>query len=314
VVLASYQATMRTLGSLPSEAAATRLSEILEGDGIANQCEPEDDGTVSIWVLDEEKLGRGAEIFRRFRETPDAPEFRQLANKGRETRSREARLLAARRSTVADTARIGYEREYQGFAYVPMALIVLCAAVAIYSQFGADDSALAPFRISNYRWTKGGVWENVINGEHGAFLAEVRQGQVWRLVTPILIHFGWLHLLFNLFMLRDLGTIIENRLGPGYLGFFVLLLAILSNLAEYAWAGQPTFGGMSGVVYGLFGFWWIRGKYDGAAIWPINQTTVQILLIWYVLCLVGIIGSIANVAHTAGLVLGMAWGYLSARK
>jgi GlpG protein len=312
---ASYQAAMRTLGSLPSEAAALRLSEILDGEGIANQCESEDDGTVSIWVLDEEKIARGAELLRRFRETPEAPELRQLGSKGRENRAREARSTAARRSTVADTARIGYEREYHGIAYVPIALIVLCIAVAIYSQVGKDDRALAPLRISNYAWVKsGGWWENVLNGEHGTFLAEVRAGQVWRLVTPILIHFGLLHLVFNMFMLRDLGTIIENRLGAIYLGVFVLVLAILSNVAEYAWAGRPNFGGMSGVVYGLFGFWWIRGKYDGGAIWPINQTTVQILLIWYVLCLVGIIGAIANVAHTAGLVLGMAWGYLSARK
>jgi len=310
----SYQASMRTLGSLPSEAAATRLSEILDGEGIANQFEHEEDGTVSVWVLDEEKLPRGAEIFRDFRETPESAELRQLASKGRENRTREARSTASRRSTVADSARIGYEREYQGFAYVPMALIVLCIALAIYSQLGADGRALAPFRISNYRWLKSGVWENIINGEHGRFLEEVRAGQVWRLVTPILIHFGWLHLIFNMFMLRDLGTIIENRLGAVYLAVFVVVVAILSNLAQYSWGGQPTFGGMSGVVYGLFGFWWIRGKYDGAAIWPINPTTVQILLIWYVLCLIGIIGSIANLAHTAGLLVGGAWGYLSARK
>jgi GlpG protein len=306
---------MRTLGSLPSEAAATRLSDILHGEGIANECEHEDDGTVSIWVLDDEKMARANDIFRRFRESPDATEFRDLANKGKEHRVREARADAARRSTVADAARIGYEREYQAFAYVPMTLIVLCVAIAIYSQMGKDQHALAPFQISNYAHAeKAGGWEQIFNGEPGPFLAEVRQGQLWRLVTPILIHFGWLHLIFNMFMLRDLGTIIENRLGALYLSFFVLAVAILSNLAQYAWTGNPLFGGMSGVVYGLFGFWWIRGKFDRSAIWPINPTTVQILLIWYVLCLVGIIGSIANVAHTVGLAAGIAWGYLSGRK
>ena len=306
---------MRTLGSVPSEAAAARLSDILHGEGIANEFEPEDDGTFSIWVLDDEKMTRGNAIFRRFQEAADAPEFRDLASKGREQRVREERAVAARRSTVADAARIGYEREYQGFAYVPMALIVLCVAVAIYSQLGKDRPALSPLRISNYELAdESRTWSHITTGERGAFLAEVRSGEVWRLVTPMLIHLGWLHLLFNMFMLRDLGSIIENRLGPLYLTLFVLALAILSNVGEYAATGNPRFGGMSGVVYGLFGFWWIRGKFDRAASWPINPTTVQILLIWYVLCLIGIIGSIANVAHTIGLAAGMAWGYLSARK
>jgi GlpG protein len=146
------------------------------------------------------------------------------------------------------------------------------------------------------------------------FLAEVRAGQVWRLLTPIFVHFGPIHLLFNVFMLRDLGTFIENRLGVTYLAVLTIVIAVLSNIAQFAWTGRPIFGGLSGVVYGLFGFLWMRGKFDRYAIWPLSKATIQILLIWYVLCLTNLISSVANVVHTVGLAVGMAWGYLSARR
>jgi GlpG protein len=306
---------MRTVGNLASDAAARRLSDILYVEGIENQVDAEDDGSFSIWVLDDEGMVRGAELFQQFKANPEAPEFRDTSTRARQQRARESRAAEARRSTVADTARIGYEREFRGVAYVPLILIVLCVAVAIYSRFGVEARSLEILRISNYeRDAPSGRWLLRKTNTNGMFLAEVRAGQVWRLVTPALLHFTLLHLVFNMFMLRDLGTFLENRLGTPYLAVLVIVLAILSNIGQLAWSGDPNFGGMSGVVYGLFGFWWIRGKFDRYANWSLNKTTVQILLIWYVLCLTNLISSVANAAHTVGLVVGMAWGYLSARK
>jgi GlpG protein len=305
----AYHSAMRTIGSLDSEAAAHRFADILYVEGIENQVDPEDDGTFSIWVMEEEKIARGAELLQRFRSDSSAAEFRDSPARARQLRARDARLADARRSTVADTARIGYEREFRGFAYLPLALIVASIAVAIYSRFGNDHRALQPFFISNYiRDPQRGIWQP------GSFLAEVRAGQVWRLVTPIFIHFGPIHLLFNVLMLRDLGTFVENRLGIVYFAVLATVIAVLSNIAQFAWTGRPDFGGLSGLVYGLFGFLWMRGKFDRGGNWPLSKATIQILLIWYVLCLTNLISSVANTAHTVGLGVGMLWGYLSARK
>jgi GlpG protein len=110
--------------------------------------------------------------------------------------------------------------------------------------------------------------------------------------------------------LYDLGGMVEARQGRLRLGLIVLVIAVLSNLGQY-WMAGPIFGGMSGVVYGLLGYVWMRGKFDPASGLFLHQTTVLMMLIWFFVCLFGWVGRVANTAHAVGLVVGMAWGYLS---
>src|SRR6266404_2871624 len=78
-------------------------------------------------------------------------------------------------------------------------------------------------------------------------LPEIRHGQIWRLFTPMFIHFNPLHIFFNMLWLRDLGSMIEGRQSSGLLAILVLVIAAGSNLAEYYFGHEPNFGGMSGV-------------------------------------------------------------------
>ena len=74
--------------------------------------------------------------------------------------------------------------------------------------------------------------------------------------------------------------------------------------------GAPAFGGMSGVVYGLFGYVWIKSTFCPEPGFATSQGTVIILLGWLFLCMTGAIGPIANIAHVVGLVVGMAVAYV----
>ncbi len=182
------------------------------------------------------------------------------------------------------------------FSKVSVALIAICALVTLTSGFGASMEVLNPLFIAS------------INSEG---LQEIFGGQVWRLVTPIFIHFGIMHFAFNMLWVWDLGRLIEYKKGMGFYIGFVLLVGIFSNLAQYVMTQAPNFGGMSGVVYGMFGYIWIMGRLDPRFGVAMSQQTVVMMLVWFVLCWTGLLGSIANWAHTGGLLAGMAWAYAS---
>jgi GlpG protein len=143
------------------------------------------------------------------------------------------------------------------------------------------------------------------------WLPAVLHGEVWRLVTPIFVHFGIWHLLFNLLWLFQLGSMIERRLGTGSLAALVLGTATVSNLAQALVSG-PNFGGMSGVVYALAGYVWMRGKHDPNTDVYLDPQSIQWLAIWLVICFTGLLGPVANTAHLVGLLAGAAWGRLDA--
>jgi membrane associated rhomboid family serine protease len=191
-----------------------------------------------------------------------------------------------------------FMRKIKPYSYVSIGLIGISIAVAFVSGLGTSFSALQSLLISA--------------PDHGV-LSDILSGQVWRLITPIFIHFGLMHLVFNALWVWDLGIVIENKKGLWFYGSFVLVVAIISNLAQYLLAGSPLFGGLSGVVYGLFAYVWIRGRFDANFDAGVRKATVNMMLAWFVLCWTGLLGPIANWAHTAGLFAGAAWAYLECR-
>jgi len=142
---------------------------------------------------------------------------------------------------------------------------------------------------------------------------DILSGEAWRLVTPMFVHFGVLHILFNMMWLWDLGGALETLKGRAFLGAFVVATGIASNVAQYALTGSPLFGGMSGVVYGLLGYAWMQSRFNPAFGLALHKSTVTMMLVWYVLCWTGMLGPIANWAHTAGLAMGIAWGFVAAQ-
>ncbi|KAB2637764.1 MAG: rhomboid family intramembrane serine protease [Verrucomicrobia bacterium] len=142
-------------------------------------------------------------------------------------------------------------------------------------------------------------------------LADIKRGQAWRLVTPTLLHFGIMHLVFNMMWLWQFGLVLEMRFGwRRFLGL-VLAVAALSNLAQGLGSGS-NFGGMSGVNYGLFGFLLLRAKLHPNPQFTINPNTVAFMLIWLVVCFTGLVGHVANTTHVVGFLAGAAIGTANA--
>ena len=117
-----------------------------------------------------------------------------------------------------------------------------------------------------------------------------------------------MHLLFNMYWTFILGRMIETRRGTLKIGLMVLVIAVASNIGQFL-AVSPSFGGMSGVVFGLFGYVWMKTRFEPELGMFLSQLTIMIMIAFFFICMTGIVGNIANWAHGVGLVVGVLLGY-----
>jgi GlpG protein len=292
---------MRLIGYLPTESSARTFADYLYVQGIDNLIEDHKGDGWGVWVKDEDKVEPAVGLLSTFRANPTDSKYQAGAKGAAQLRADAEKSEAAYRKKVTDRRHLFRPLTAYGFGPLTFVLIVISVVVAIFSKVGYDIEPVKWLFITDFDT----MWDPT--------LPEIRHGQVWRLITPIFIHFGPLHILFNMLWLRDLGSMIEGRQSSLQLFLLVLVIAAVSNLAQCYSLG-PDFGGMSGVVYGLFGYIWIRGKFDPGSGLYLHPSTVTMMIVWFFACLVGIIPHVANMAHGAGLAVGMAWGYLSSLK
>jgi len=143
-------------------------------------------------------------------------------------------------------------------------------------------------------------------------------GELWRPFTCALLHGNLIHALFNIYWLAIFGPTLENWLGSYKTLALIVLLAYISSLAQYMlgnWfvdlSEQHGLVGLSGVVYGMFGLLWVGGWHRAELRAICNEMVAQGMIAWFVFCIVATYLDwlrIANIAHGAGLVLGMLIG------
>ena len=186
-------------------------------------------------------------------------------------------------------------------APLTMALIVLsiCGFALVYFPFSSQWVSEFTFMPYSFRGTQIEFYQHV--------------GEYWRFITPAFLHFGWLHIVFNCLWLWDLGVRVERVMGSVNMLLLFLVIALVSNAAQFIYGGPSVFGGMSGVVYGLLGFSWAGSLCQPN--WQIRPPNpVMIFMVgWLILCVLGVVevlafGAVANAAHVGGLVVGVCLG------
>ena len=191
------------------------------------------------------------------------------------------------------------------FKSTPITLMVLISTllVALFSQLGSQLEAVAWFSFFPLVLD---TQAYLVTGFDHLWL------QPWRLISPMLLHFGWLHLVFNVLWWLDLGRRIEcqSRL---LLVVLLLFTSVAANVAQ-AWQVASLFGGLSGVIYGLLGYIWVMDRYNPVR-YHLPQNILIFMLLWLLLGISGLFpalgfGDMANMAHIGGLVAGVAWGFM----
>ncbi len=300
---------MRQIGSIEKQEDAERFSDYLLASGIPNMVE-ESAGGWAVWVENDDHLDRAGGELKAFQSKPGDSQYTDAARAAEKVRvEQKKKQERLRRHHIDVRTRLGTPKQYARPVTLTLAAISILAAFA--TRLGGEISPVMEWML---------IAQPHLSPEGFVFavdpLASLKQGQVWRIITPIFLHFGHfgiLHLLFNMIWLMDLGSMIETRRSSLFLIGLVLGAAILSNVGQLFWSG-PFFGGMSGVVYALFGYVWIKGKYQPHLGMMMHQQTVWIMMAWLFLCMTGVIGNVANTAHVIGLIVGGVVAYVPVAK
>jgi membrane associated rhomboid family serine protease len=131
----------------------------------------------------------------------------------------------------------------------------------------------------------------------------------WALFSTAIVHFQIPHLLFNLAAFLALGQIVELTAGRIRFAILLPLLAWMASFSQLYFEHAPGIG-LSGVVYGVFGFMLGAAPVNPFYLWFVRKNAAM-LIGWAVLCLVFTqfkIMNIANAAHFGGLIFGALCG------
>jgi rhomboid protease GluP len=134
------------------------------------------------------------------------------------------------------------------------------------------------------------------------------EGEYWRLVSPIFIHGGFAHMLFNSFSLVLFGPALEQLIGRTKFILLYLTTGIAANIATLALEPLTyTHVGSSGAIFGLFGFYISIITFRKAMLSRENsQTIMTIAVIGIVMTFVQ--SNINITAHIFGLIAGFLIG------
>jgi GlpG protein len=292
---------MREIGTVPDARNAQRLADYLLTLGIRSRVDASPDGA-TIWVYDEDRRDDARRELDEFNAHPTDPRYEAATQQARRLEQEAIKNEKRYRKNVIDL------RDRWGSATgrrpVTFTLIGISLAAALISGFG-DNAATNPWTQELF------ITPPVLMDGQGVglptSLRPTLEGQWWRLITPIFLHFGLPHLLFNTLAILSLGTPVEMRRGSWRMLAMVLAMAIASNVAQFYWDG-PNFGGLSGVAFGLFGYIWMQSHFEPAAGFYMPPSTLVMVMVWFALCFTGAVGPVANAAHTVGLAVGAVIG------
>jgi rhomboid protease GluP len=141
-------------------------------------------------------------------------------------------------------------------------------------------------------------------------------GDWWRLLTALFVHFGFLHLVFNMAALGVFGPLVERLYGSvNYLLIYVLA-GVSGSLAGVAWHPDVNSGGASGAIVGVLGAllaaqWRTGDSFPSDLLRPIRHATL-VFLGWVVYVSFTHTG-VDYAAHLGGFASGFLLGLAAAQ-
>lgn len=248
----------------------------------------EESGKQVLWVATEAEAATVRQAYARWRQEP---ELLDELNRNWETQT----AVKPVRSSVANLL-------FRQIYYMPItvSLTVMCLLVAVISALGSQVG-----RVDF-------LFYPLLNAS-GLFplLADIDSlSDVLRTLTPMLLHFGEIHLVFNLLWLWYFGKQLEPVQPRTLYLILIVLLAFISNTVQYLVLEYNNFGGMSGVVYGLVAYTWVIHNLMPRSRLMISNSMFAVFVVAMILMEVFASSLIATAAHVGGLVAGLVLGVI----
>lgn len=315
---------MRSLGQIDGRKPTEQFVAFLLTQKIKTHIEGIDGKPDSweVWVRNEDQLPEASKQLLAFKQDPADSRYESAMKEATRLLEAEqkAKQTAARNIRRMDASAI--PRLNRGpVPPLTLTLAILAVFVSLLSEFTrpSANNKWGETIVNELSFVEPAKWKASNDPA-----ASLKSGEIWRVVTPIFMHGDMLHLAFNLFLLISLGRLTERIQGTPRFALFVLMLAVFPNLLQGLtpqWlGGWPSFVGISGVVYGLFGYIWIRSSLHpemGIVIpMPMVVIFVGLIVIGLMASMSGAVPgwNLANLCHLGGLLVGIAVAYASEKK
>lgn len=138
----------------------------------------------------------------------------------------------------------------------------------------------------------------------GKYTPYIKDGAIWRLLVPIFLHGGIVHILFNLFFQCNMGFRIEEIWGVKRLVAIYFLSGIGGNLLSAVCNTNSVSVGASGALFGILGGQLAYIIMNWSEVPNAAMAACSISVVVFVNLLFGFSGLVDNYAHLGGLISG----------
>jgi GlpG protein len=301
---------MRLLTSISGRARAESLVAFLITQQISTHVEPgKSTEDWDVWIRDEDKLPEAKRELAIFLEDPSNPRYEAALASAQQIvqQQRRQRQEASKKLRTGKNVFRGGPGGSGKIPPVTLTLLIISAVVSLLTEFSNPHTSNKIGVLINDEL--GFVSRADYLQSQGDPTASLRKGELWRLITPMFPHGNTLHILFNFLAIIQLGKIVERMEGSGRYVVLVLTVGIVSCLFQGLMPerlfGNPFFCGLSGVVYGVFGFLLVKSILQPHLGIRLSQLSVILMFGFLILGFTSALGRIANMAHLGGLVAGL---------
>lgn len=162
--------------------------------------------------------------------------------------------------------------------------------------------------------------KSLLGGNNESFIAwganfgpRTLDGQWWRLVTHLFLHGNPLHILMNMWVLWDVGRLMERLVGRAALAMIYFFAGIAGGMASVAFHPNVVSVGASGAIFGIIGalFGLLLHARDAVPPARLQQLRSSIIAMVIFCLFFGLsVQGIDNAAHVGGAIAGLLAGLI----